>query len=109
MGRVASGSPGLRRWHGEHLLRVKGILNLVGEAAPVAIHGVHHVFHPPVQLRAWPDADRRSRIVFITRDLGRAALGSCAKRCRRLRRGAEPYSRSSRTPRSTFTVPGSAA
>jgi len=23
----------LRRWHGEHLLRVKGILNLVGEAA----------------------------------------------------------------------------
>jgi G3E family GTPase len=64
----------LRRWHGEHLLRVKGILNLAGEAAPVAIHGVHHVFHPPVQLRAWPDADRRSRIVFITRDLGRAAL-----------------------------------
>lgn len=33
----------------------------------------------------------------------------CAKRCRRLRRRAEPYSRSSRTPRSTFTVPGSAA
>jgi G3E family GTPase len=64
----------LRRWHGEHLLRVKGILNLAGESAPVVIHGVHHVFHPPVQLRAWPDADRRSRIVFITRDLGRAAL-----------------------------------
>jgi G3E family GTPase len=64
----------LRRWHGEHLLRVKGILNLHGEDAPVAIHGVHHVFHPPVQLRAWPDGDRRSRIVFITRDLDRAAV-----------------------------------
>lgn len=64
----------LRRWHGEDLLRVKGILHLRGEDAPVAIHGVHHVFHPPVQLAAWPDADRRSRIVFIARDLDRAAV-----------------------------------
>ena len=50
---------------------MKGILNLRGEDAPVAIHGVHHVFHPPVQLRAWPDADRRSRIVFIGRGIDR--------------------------------------
>ena len=47
---------------GENLLRVKGILNLVGQDRPVAIHGVHHVFHPPVALPALPDADRRSRI-----------------------------------------------
>jgi G3E family GTPase len=53
-------------------LRVKGILNLHGEAAPVVIHGVHHVFHPPVALAAWPDDDRRSRIVFITRGISRA-------------------------------------
>jgi G3E family GTPase len=59
----------LRAERGQDLLRVKGILNLAGEATPVAIHGVHHVFHPPVQLADWPDADRRSRIVFITRDL----------------------------------------
>ena len=38
---------------------------------PVVIHGVQHMFHPPVQLDAWPDDDHRSRIVFITRDLGR--------------------------------------
>ena len=37
------------------------------------IHGVHHVFHPPVALREWPDADRRSRIVFITRGIARAS------------------------------------
>ena len=61
----------LRRECGDRLLRVKGILNLVGESAPVAIHGVHHVFHPPVLLNAWGDADRRSRIVFITRGLAR--------------------------------------
>jgi G3E family GTPase len=61
----------LRRVRGEDLLRVKGILNLAGEHTPVAIHGVHHVFHPPVALAGWPDADRRSRIVFITRGIAR--------------------------------------
>jgi G3E family GTPase len=64
----------VRKGAGNDLLRVKGILNLIGEAAPVAIHGVHHVFHPPVQLDAWPDADRRSRIVFITRGIEPADL-----------------------------------
>ena len=48
------------------LLRVKGVLDLAGEAAPVVVQGVHHVFHPPVRLSGWPDADRRSRLVFIT-------------------------------------------
>jgi G3E family GTPase len=62
----------LRSARGADLLRVKGILNLHGEAAPVVIHGVHHVFHPPVALAAWPDDDRRSRIVFITRGISRA-------------------------------------
>jgi G3E family GTPase len=64
----------LRQWRGENLLRVKGILHLEEEALPIAIHGVHHVFHPPVQLSAWPDDDRRSRIVFITRGLERAEV-----------------------------------
>jgi G3E family GTPase len=61
----------LRSARGADLLRVKGILNLSGEPTPVVIHGVHHVFHPPVALREWPDADRRSRIVFITRGIAR--------------------------------------
>lgn len=59
---------------GDCLLRVKGILNVVGEERPVAIHGVQHVFHPPATLAGWPGDDRRSRIVFITRDLGRQAI-----------------------------------
>ena len=61
----------LRSMRGEDLLRVKGILNLREEQKPVVIHGVHHVFHPPVALPGWPDADRRSRIVFITRGITR--------------------------------------
>jgi G3E family GTPase len=35
---------------------------------------VQHVFYPPTELAQWPDADRRSRIVLITRDLSRAAV-----------------------------------
>jgi G3E family GTPase len=61
--------------HGEHLLRVKGILNLRGEDRPVAIHAVRHLLHPPVRLAAWPEADARtSRMVFITSDLPRAVI-----------------------------------
>jgi G3E family GTPase len=54
---------------------VKGILNLVGQERPVAIHGVQHLFHEPVLLPEWPEGDpRTSRIVFITRDLDRATI-----------------------------------
>ena len=59
---------------GENLLRVKGILNVEGEPNPVAVHGVQHLFHPPVGLPAWPDDDHRSKIVFITRDIGRNVI-----------------------------------
>jgi G3E family GTPase len=64
----------LRHGAGDDLLRVKGILNLIGESAPVVIHGVHHIFHPPVRLDAWPDSDHRSRIVFIARGIERTEL-----------------------------------
>ena len=60
---------------GESVLRIKGILNLEGEERPVAIHGVQHLFHPPVKLPAWPEGDdRHSRLVFILRDLDRAVV-----------------------------------
>lgn len=60
---------------GVNILRIKGILNVAGEEKPVAIHGIQHLFHPPVVLPAWPGADRRSRLVFITRDLDASQLG----------------------------------
>jgi G3E family GTPase len=59
---------------GADLLRLKGIVNVAGETRPIVIHGVQHVFHPPTRLAAWPDADRRTRIVFITRNLDAAPL-----------------------------------
>ncbi|HXQ51613.1 MAG TPA: GTP-binding protein [Stellaceae bacterium] len=53
--------------HADDLLRVKGIVNVAGEDGMVAIHGVHHVFHPPVRLERRSGDDATSRIVFITR------------------------------------------
>jgi G3E family GTPase len=60
--------------HGERVLRVKGILDIDGVSAPVAVHGVQHLVHPPVHLRAWPDGTRQSRIVFIVQGLPRDAI-----------------------------------
>jgi G3E family GTPase len=59
---------------GADILRVKGILNIEGEPAPVAVHGVQHLVHPPQHMAAWPDAERRSRLVFITRGLDAAQI-----------------------------------
>jgi G3E family GTPase len=60
---------------GESLLRVKGVLDVVGQDRPIAIHGVQHLFHPPAPLPAWPEGEtRRSRLVFIVRDLDRAVI-----------------------------------
>ncbi len=56
---------------GEEVLRVKGMLNVKGAETPVVVHGVQHLVHPPAHLDAWPDEDRRSRLVFITRGLER--------------------------------------
>ena len=55
--------------YGAHLLRLKGILDVAGSERPVVIHGVQHIFHPPALLEAWPDDDRRSRLVLVLRDL----------------------------------------
>jgi G3E family GTPase len=60
--------------HGDALLRVKGILNVADAATPVAVHGVQHLVHPPRHLGAWPDGDRRSRLLFIARGLDPAVI-----------------------------------
>ena len=59
----------LRATRGSHLLRVKGLLNVEGQPQPFVIHGVQHVFYPVETLERWPSEDRRSRLVFITKDL----------------------------------------
>ena len=54
---------------GPDLLRVKGLLDVAGCRGPVVVQYVQHLAHPPVELQEWPDGDRGSRVVFITRKI----------------------------------------
>ncbi|MDE0779485.1 MAG: GTP-binding protein [Alphaproteobacteria bacterium] len=64
---------------GPDLLRIKGIVNVAEMDRPVVIHGVQHIFHPPAVLEGWPSEDRRTRIVFITRDVERQTIEDTLK------------------------------
>jgi G3E family GTPase len=60
----------LKSYHGANMLRMKGIVKVSDDPGrPVVLHGVQHVFHPPVRLPAWPDKDERTRLVFIFKDI----------------------------------------
>jgi G3E family GTPase len=58
---------------GSDIFRVKGLLD-VGTEGPLLLNGVQHVVHPPVHLSAWPDEDRRSRLVLIGLGIEQSAL-----------------------------------
>jgi G3E family GTPase len=65
----------LATMRGDDLLRLKAIVALSDRPdQPVVLHGVQHLFHPPVLLPEWPSEDHRTRMVFITRDLPREAI-----------------------------------
>jgi G3E family GTPase len=59
---------------GPDLLRVKGVLDVAGCRGPVVVQFVQHLAHPPVELDRWSDDARGSRLVFIARNLGEAAV-----------------------------------
>jgi G3E family GTPase len=54
---------------GPDLLRVKGFLNVEGCRGPVLVQVVQHLAHPPIELAAWPEGERATRLVFITRNV----------------------------------------
>ncbi|HHW62589.1 MAG TPA: GTP-binding protein [Rhodocyclaceae bacterium] len=59
--------------YGARILRIKGLLNVAGDPLPRVLQCVQHSVYPTTSLEAWPDAppydDRRSRLVFIVRNL----------------------------------------
>ena len=59
----------MQSMRGDHLLRIKGIVNVEGESRPRALHGVQHTLYPAASLPAWPDEDQSTRLVFIVKDL----------------------------------------
>jgi G3E family GTPase len=54
---------------GSDLLRVKGFLAVEGCKGPVVVQFVQHLAPPPVELEKWPDGNKQSRVVFITRNI----------------------------------------
>jgi G3E family GTPase len=60
---------------GDRILRIKGLIDILGVAQPSIVHCVRHVRYPIERLTAWPTtgsfADRRSRLVFFLHDLPR--------------------------------------
>ena len=59
---------------GDRILRMKGLVNVAGEPGPRAVHAVQHTLYPSARLAGWPDADHRTRLVFIGRDLEESAV-----------------------------------
>jgi G3E family GTPase len=60
----------MRQAYGANLLRLKGIVALADDPMrPLVIHGVQHIFHSPQRLKAWPDEDHTTRMVFILKDM----------------------------------------
>ncbi|KAB2891246.1 MAG: GTP-binding protein, partial [Kofleriaceae bacterium] len=66
----------ITQMHAGALLRVKGLVDVEGESAPVVIDCVQHVIHPARQLPAWPDDDHRTRLVFVARGLAAGTIAS---------------------------------
>jgi G3E family GTPase len=71
----------VRARYGERLLRLKAVVRVAGEAEPLALHGVQHLFHPPLALPGieWPA--QRSALVFIVRGVDESALRSGFEAC----------------------------
>jgi len=52
-----------------------GVIKLSDDPAkPLVVHGVQHVFHPPLRLDSWPDGKAETRLVFIVRDIPKAVI-----------------------------------
>ena len=60
---------------GPSLLRVKGLVKVAEEPdKPAVIQGAQHLLHTMTWLETWPDADQRTRVVFITQGIVRDKL-----------------------------------
>ncbi len=70
----AAWTTAMRRYPGDKLLRIKGLMRLGDRAMPYVVQAVQHVFGEPIRIENWPGDDPRGRLVFITRDLDRAIV-----------------------------------
>jgi len=73
---------GLLARHGSDILRTKGILSIAGEDRKLALQAVNMMLEGDY-IGDWGDRPRVSRLVFIGRNLNRAALDAAFQDCRR--------------------------
>jgi G3E family GTPase len=61
---------GLAQDRGNDLLRVKGLVRFADRPdRPAVVQAAQHAMFTPEWLDAWPDSDRRSRLVFVIHDI----------------------------------------
>jgi G3E family GTPase len=61
---------GLAQDRGNDLLRVKGLVRFADRPdRPAVVQAAQHAMFTPEWLDSWPDADQRSRLVFIVHDI----------------------------------------
>jgi G3E family GTPase len=66
---------GLAGARGSDLLRVKGIVRFSDfPERPAVVQAAQHALFAPEWLDAWPDDDRRSRLVFVVHEIPRAEI-----------------------------------
>jgi G3E family GTPase len=66
---------GLARERGYDLLRVKGLVAFADRPdRPAVVQAAQHAMFAPEWLDGWPDADHRSRLVFVVHDIPRAEI-----------------------------------
>ncbi|MFC7053349.1 CobW family GTP-binding protein [Hansschlegelia quercus] len=71
----------LVRARGRSILRSKGVVSLQGEDRRLVFQGVQTMLDGDVRERWAPDEDRRSRLVFIGRDMDKAELQAGLEAC----------------------------
>ena len=59
---------------GGDIMRIKGLINVAGETAPIVLQAVHHVVHPSTRLPAWPKGPRLTQLVVIHQGLSAKGL-----------------------------------
>lgn len=64
------------QFHGETLLRVKGLLRVDGEPGPRVVQAVQHVVYPVYAMDRWPSDDRSTRLMVITRGMSAPFVAS---------------------------------
>jgi G3E family GTPase len=57
------------QFHGDSVLRTKGLVRVNDEAGPMVVQAVQHVVYPAYTMPCWPSEDQSSRVVVITRGM----------------------------------------